>query len=90
MYDAPEKQKFSHWAFPAISAPASSSRVMIGASMSETNPCITAEPFIIGVPAIATLSLTATRLPLSGPSGAPRIEHFHVHAPYGFSSGPGR
>ena len=49
-------------------APAASSRVITVASYRGTYPSMVREPFIIGSPATAMLSLTATRRPASGPS----------------------
>src|SRR5919199_2673310 len=48
------------------------------------------EPLSIGMPATQTLSLTPTRLPASGPSAAPGIEHTHDHPFDGFSAPVGR
>src|SRR3954471_15253110 len=48
------------------------------------------EPLSIGIPATHTLSFTPTRLPASGPSAAPGIEHFHAHPLDGLSAPVGR
>src|SRR5215216_1412990 len=48
------------------------------------------DPLSIGTPATHTLSLTPTVLPASGPSAAPRIEHFQLHPFDGLSSPTGR
>src|SRR6185503_5129678 len=70
----PARQKYSQVDLPTISAPASSIRVTIVASISGTNPSRTDDPLARGIPATQTLSLTATRLPWSFPVGAPLIE----------------
>ena len=51
------------------------------ASMSGIVPSSTNEPFAIGTPATQTLSLIATRLPLSLPSEAPSIVVLTYQAP---------
>src|SRR3954469_12410171 len=48
------------------------------------------EPLSMGMPATQTLSLIATRLPASGPSSAPGIEHTHDHPFDGLSAPVGR
>jgi hypothetical protein len=62
----PSKHSSSHTALPAIVAPAASSRVTTVASRRGTKPSSVAEPFIIGTPATAMLSLTAMRRPDRG------------------------
>ena len=57
----------SQTALPAIVAPASSSRRTMVASRLGTKPSTVRDPFIIGTPATAVLSLTATVRPASGP-----------------------
>ena len=88
--DPPEKQRSSQTAMPAMVAPAASSRVTIVASRVGTKPSTVAEPFIIGTPATAVLSLTATVRPARGPSSAPVISVVTYQALNGFSSGSGR
>src|SRR5437763_13640795 len=56
----PEKHRSSQTAFPAMVAPASSSLVTTVASWRGTYPSTVRDPFIIGTPARAMLSLTAT------------------------------
>src|SRR5205823_9165935 len=58
--DPPEKHRSSQTALPAMVAPASSSLVTTVASRPGTNPSTARDPFIIGTPATAMLSLTAT------------------------------
>src|SRR5215218_162075 len=67
----PEKQSDSHTDLPKIVPPASRIRSTTVASTSGTYPSSATVPFIIGRPATATLSLTTTVFPASGPSGAP-------------------
>ena len=86
----PERQKYSQCVFPAISPPASRMRITMVASKSGTYPSSVAAPFIMGTPATMTLSLMATRLPLSLPAGAPLIDVFRYQALRGFSSAFGR
>src|SRR5919205_3083234 len=86
----PEKHRSSQTDFPAIVAPAASSRLTTVASTLGTNPSRVCEPFIIGTPATAVLSLTATVRPASGPSSAPRISVRTYQAPSGFSASDGR
>src|SRR6478752_2170366 len=86
----PEKQRSSQTDLPVIVAPASSSRVTTVASTLGTNPSRVCEPFIIGTPATAVLSLTATVRPASGPSSAPRISVRTYQAPSGLSPSAGR
>src|SRR6266498_2971142 len=47
----PENEKYSQWALPAISPPASRIRVTTVASTSGTNPSSVEAPFIMGTPA---------------------------------------
>src|SRR5690554_3576348 len=65
------KHRYSQTDLPAISAPASSMRVTMVASVSGTKPSSTEAPLVSGTPATNTLSLTAMRFPLSLPRGAP-------------------
>ena len=67
-----------------------SSRVTTVASCRGTKPSRVCEPFIIGTPATATLSLMATVRPASGPSAAPRISVVTYQAPSGLSASAGR
>src|SRR6202041_1843555 len=66
--DPPEKQRSSQTAVPVIVAPAPSSLLTPGASRAGTKPPTVDDPFIIGTPATAVLSLIATVRPASGPS----------------------
>ena len=50
----PEKEKYSQTYLPTISAPASRSRVITGASNSGTNPSSTDAPLVNGTPASVT------------------------------------
>ena len=74
MIPAPEKHRSSHTALPATVAPASSRRRTIVASVRGTKPSTVAEPLVIGTPATAVLSFTATVRPASGPPPVPVIE----------------
>ncbi len=85
----PEKQRSSHVDLPATTAPASRSRATTVASTAGTNPSTVREPFIIGTPATAVLSLTATRRPASGPSVAPPISVVTYQALFSFLLGSG-
>src|ERR671933_85697 len=86
----PEKQRSSQTDLPVIVAPAASSRLTTVASTPGTKPSRVCEPFIIGTPATAVLSLTATVRPASGPESAPRISVRTYQAPSGLSSSDGR
>src|SRR4051812_24781258 len=86
----PEKQRSSHTDLPVIVAPAASSRLTTVASRLGTKPSRVCEPFIIGTPATAVLSLTATVFPVSGPPAAPVISVRTYQAPSGLSASPGR
>src|SRR5271155_4008995 len=88
--EIPEKHRGSQTAFPTISPPASRIRVTIVASTSGTNPSITLEPTIIGIPATQTLSLIAIFLPASLPEGAPLIDDFQYQALSRFCAAVGR
>src|ERR1700754_75959 len=88
--EPPEKQRSSHTDLPAIVAPAASIRETIVASRRGTKPSTVAEPFIIGTPATAVLSFTATRRPASGPSPLPVTSQVTYQAPNGFSAASGR
>src|SRR3954451_15069626 len=79
----PEKQRSSQTALPVIVAPAPSSRLTTVASREGTKPSRVCEPFIIGTPATAVLSLIATVRPASGPSSAPRTSVRTYQAPSG-------
>ncbi len=86
----PSKHSSSQTALPAIVAPAASSRVTTVASRRGMKPSTVAEPFIIGTPATAMLSLTATVRPASGPSLAPLMSVVTYQAPSSLSDGAGR
>src|SRR6201991_826788 len=88
--EPPEKQRSSQTAFPVIVAPAASIRLTIVASRAGTYPSNVAEPFIIGTPATAVLSLTATVRPASGPPALPVTSQVTYQAPSGLSAAPGR
>src|SRR3954470_11151850 len=85
----PEKQRSSHTALPVIVAPAASNRLTTVASRLGTQPPSAGEPFIIGTPATAVLSLIATVRPASGPSEAPWICVVTYQAPSGLSASSG-
>src|ERR671925_579089 len=85
----PEIQYDSQCTLPTISPPASRMRWTTVASISGTYPSKIEQPFIIGTPATITLSLTATRLPCSGPEAAPLMAVFTYQALCVFSSGGG-
>src|SRR5262249_43477481 len=85
----PEKHRSSHTALPVIVAPASSSRVTTVASRRGMNPSTVAEPFIMGSPATAMLSLIATRRLASGPSVEVRSSVVTYQAPSSFSAASG-
>src|SRR4051812_14069075 len=87
---APEKQRSSQAAFPAMVPPASRIRVTTVASNSGTSPSSTADPFIIGTPATQMLSLIATFFPLSSPVPPVLMFVFQYQALYGFSDAAGR
>src|SRR6266849_9669756 len=87
---APEKQRSSQAALPAMVPPAARIRVTTVASSSGTYPSSSTEPFIIGTPETQILSLIATCLPLSSPSAPVWIFVFQYQAPYGFSDAVGR
>src|SRR5947207_4346552 len=76
----PERQKYSQCVLPTISPPASRMRLATVASKSGMKPSSVEAPFIIGTPASMMLSLSATRLPLSLPPGAPLTDVFRYHA----------
>src|SRR3954452_15974592 len=86
----PEKQRSSQTALPVIVAPAASNRLTTVASRLGTKPSSVCEPFIIGTPATAVLSLIATVRPASGPSSAPWISVRTYQAPSGLSASPGQ
>src|SRR3954454_14934274 len=86
----PEKQRSSQTALPVIVAPAASSRLTTVASRLGTKPSRVCEPFIIGTPATAVLSLIATVRPASGPSSAPWISVRTYQAPSGLSASSGQ
>jgi hypothetical protein len=86
----PEKHRSSQTDLPVTVAPAASSRVTTVASRLGTKPSRVCDPFIIGTPATAVLSLTATVRPASGPSSAPRISVRTYQAPSGLSASSGR
>lgn len=86
---APEKHRSSHTASPTIVAPSASRQRTAVASRRGTNPSTVREPFIIGTPATATLSLIATVRPANGPPEDSVIEVVTYHAAYGLSDGAG-
>src|SRR5689334_309070 len=86
----PAKQSASQAALPAIVAPAASSRATTVASRRGTKPSMVAEPFIIGTPATAMLSLTAMRRPARGPSSAPLMSVVTYQAPSSLAASVGR
>src|SRR3954449_2090036 len=86
----PEKQRSSQTALPVIVAPAASSRLTTVASRLGTKPSRVSEPFIIGTPATAVLSLIATVRPASGPWSAPWTSVLTYQAPSGLSASSGR
>ncbi len=71
-------------------APAASRRVTTVASRRGTYPSTAADPFIIGTPATAMLSFTATRRPASGPALAPAISVVTYQAPSSLPSAAGQ
>jgi hypothetical protein len=86
----PEKQRSSQTALPMTVAPPASSRLTTVASRLGTKPSSVCEPFIIGRPATAVLSLIATLFPASGPLSAPWISVRTYQAPRGLSASCGR
>src|SRR3954451_1961985 len=85
----PEKQRSSQTALPVTVAPAASSRLTTVASRPGTKPSRVRDPFIIGTPATAVLSLIATVRLASGPSSAPWISVRTYQAPSGLSDSSG-
>src|SRR6201998_2860980 len=85
----PDAHRSSHTLLPAILAPAASNRSTTVASRLGTKPSTARDPFIIGMPATAMLSLTATALPDSGPSAPEAISVVTYQAPRGLSPGSG-
>jgi hypothetical protein len=75
---------------PGDRRPAAISRVTTVASRRGMKPSTVAEPLIIGTPATATLSFTATRRPASGPSPAPLMFVVTYQAPSSLSASAGR
>ena len=90
MWLPPEKHRSSQTALPVITAPAASSRLTTVASRRGMKRCTAADPFIIGTPATAMLSLTATRRPASGPWPAPAISVVTYQAPSSFPAAAGQ
>src|ERR1700759_2520882 len=88
--EPPEKHRSSHTALPAMVAPAASSRLTTVASRAGWKPSRVDDPFIMGTPATAVLSLTATERPASGPSERSVIDVVTYQAPSGLSAGAGR
>src|SRR4051795_1980692 len=86
----PEKQRSSQTALPVIVAPADSNRLTTVASREGTKPSTECEPFVIGTPATAVLSLIATVRPASGPSSAPWTSVRTYQAPSGLSPSSGQ
>ena len=85
----PEQHRSSQTLLPAIVAPAASSRSTTVASRLGTKPSTARDPFIIGMPATAMLSLIATVLPDSGPSAPEAMSVVTYQAPSGLSPGSG-
>src|SRR5579884_4051638 len=83
----PEQHKSSQTLLPAMIAPASSNRCTTVASRPGMNPSTARDPFIIGIPATAMLSLIATRRPDSGPSAPDVMSAVTYQAPSGLCSG---
>ncbi len=67
--------------------PAASTRLTTVAFRRGTNPSTARDPFIIGTPATAMLSLITTSRPLSGSSPVGGIRVRTYHAPSGLSAG---
>src|SRR3954468_14040140 len=86
----PEKQRSSQTALPVIVVPAARSRLTTVASREGTKPSSVCEPFIIGTPATAVLSLIATVRPARGPSSAPWTSVRTYQAPSGLSASSGQ
>src|SRR5680860_1499753 len=61
----------SMFVLPRITQPASRRRVTTVASYGGTQPSRILDPQVVGIPAVAITSLTATGTPASGPSGSP-------------------
>src|ERR1700732_2067996 len=78
---APEKQRSSQAALPAIVPPAFRIRVITVASSSGTNPPRSPEPFIHGTPGAPMLFLIPACLPLSKPFAPLWIFVFQYQAP---------
>src|ERR1700733_9152675 len=87
--DPPEKHRSSQTALPAMVDPAASSLLTTVASRAGVKPSSVNEPFIMGTPATAVLSLTATKRPASGPSSRSVIDVVTYQAPSGLSAGSG-
>src|SRR5262249_23834466 len=89
--EPPEKHRSSQAALPLIVAPAARILVTTVASADGTKPARVVEPFIIGTPATAMLSLTATVCPARGPpvlpAGAPGMSVVTYQAPSGLAAG---
>ena len=85
----PEQHRSSQTVLPAIVAPAASSRSTTVASRLGTKPSTARDPFIIGIPATAMLSLIATALPESGPWAPEVISAVTYQAPSGLWPGCG-
>src|SRR3954452_7743708 len=79
-----EKHRSPQPDFPLTVPPASNSRLTTVASRLGTKPASVCEPFNIGTPATAVLSLIATVRPASGPSAAPWMSVVTYQAPSGF------
>ena len=88
--EPPEKHRSSHTALPVMVAPAASSLLTTVASRAGWKPSRVDDPFIMGTPATAVLSLMATKRPASGPSERSVIDVVTYQAPSGLSAGAGR
>src|SRR5246127_490733 len=85
----PDAHRSSHTVLAEIVAPAASNRSTTVASRLGTKPSTARDPFIIGMPATAMLSLIATARPVSGPSAPEAISVVTYQAPSGLSPGSG-
>jgi hypothetical protein len=83
---APENAKASQFVVPTMVPPASRIRVTMVASKSGIKPASRLEPIVIGMPAIDTTSLTATRCPWSSPLAAPSMLQRQYQPLHGLSS----
>src|SRR5579875_2973327 len=82
--EPPDTQRFSHLDLPIISPPSSSIRVTIVASTEGMKPFIKDNVAVAGIPLQNGSPLMKGFIPSFF------IEHFHAHAPNGFSRAEGR